>query len=353
MALSWAALVACRATERASELTAAPWPAADELFHGDPRWRGADAAFSVDLGGGRVLWLFGDTFVVRERADAAHPTRRDCTMVRNSAALQTGYDPSRARIEFAWGRGPSSWLAEEGEDFFWPQHGLRVAKGALVLFYSRVESTPGVGLGFTAVGWKAIAVDEPDRPLAEWSARELEEPELPQGLVAAQGLNLVGDHVVGLAVREPGDHAGYLLRFPAADFARGELAGCELWCGEWQPASRALEPLAVLSDAAPESSLHFDGEARRWIHVRSLGFGAATLALSFADELTGPWSEPLVVHTPEESKRANAFVYAGKAHPELAGADLVLTYASNNLDFAELVADESLYYPRFVRVWLR
>jgi len=43
--------------------TAAPWPEADRLFHSDPHWLGADAAFSVDLGLGRVLWLFGDSFV--------------------------------------------------------------------------------------------------------------------------------------------------------------------------------------------------------------------------------------------------------------------------------------------------
>src|SRR5215467_7748298 len=43
--------------------TAAPWPEADCIFRSDPRWLGADAAFSVDLGQGRVLWLFGDSFV--------------------------------------------------------------------------------------------------------------------------------------------------------------------------------------------------------------------------------------------------------------------------------------------------
>ena len=51
-----------------------------------------------------------------------------------------------------------------------------------------------------------------------------------------------------------------------------------------------------------------------------------------------------------ESQLQDAFVYAGKAHPELIGADLVATYAANSFDFSELVADPSLYYPRFVRV---
>ncbi|MBF0531153.1 MAG: hypothetical protein HQK55_18175, partial [Deltaproteobacteria bacterium] len=39
------------------------WPEADRMFHSDPLWLGGDGAGSVDLGGGRVLWLFGDSFV--------------------------------------------------------------------------------------------------------------------------------------------------------------------------------------------------------------------------------------------------------------------------------------------------
>ena len=31
-----------------------PWPEADRMFHRDPRFRGGDAAFTIDLGAGRV-----------------------------------------------------------------------------------------------------------------------------------------------------------------------------------------------------------------------------------------------------------------------------------------------------------
>ena len=43
-------------------------------------------------------------------------------------------------------------------------------------------------------------------------------------------------------------------------------------------------------------------------------------------------------------------IYAGKAHPQLAGADLVLTYATNTFVFAEHFSDEDIYYPHFVRL---
>jgi hypothetical protein len=43
-------------------------------------------------------------------------------------------------------------------------------------------------------------------------------------------------------------------------------------------------------------------------------------------------------------------IYAAKAHPELTGADLVITYATNTFEFAEQLTDSLPYYPRFVRL---
>jgi hypothetical protein len=344
-------IAACRSGSTTSlkttgEFTARAWPEADQLFHREPRWLGADAAFSVPLGGERVLWLFGDTFIATSNA----LERRASRMVRNTIAVQRGLDPSTADIEFQWGSGPSSWIADEPQRWFWPQHGVRLPAGPLVLFFSSVRSTPDEGFGFEADGWIAVAVDNPDEPCERWSPRRLQSADLPPGILPAQGLFLDGEFIYGLAIREPGDHAGYALRISAAALARGELSELELWDGQWSRTRVDLRPTPVLKDAAPELSLHFDARLQRFVHVRTLGFGDTELSLATARQLTGPWSQPLVVYRPPESDREGALVYAAKAHPELLGADLVATYASNSFDFDTLVRDSTLYYPRFVRI---
>jgi hypothetical protein len=43
-------------------------------------------------------------------------------------------------------------------------------------------------------------------------------------------------------------------------------------------------------------------------------------------------------------------IYSAKAHPELAGADLVLTYSTNTFQFSEHLTDSLIYYPRFLRL---
>src|SRR3954471_8444065 len=73
------------------------WPEADELFHRESRFLGGDGAYTIDLGGERILWLFGDSFVARTpgRSD-------DAFFLRNSLAIQTGRDPSRAFLQYQW-----------------------------------------------------------------------------------------------------------------------------------------------------------------------------------------------------------------------------------------------------------
>lgn len=322
---------------------AVSWPEADALFRRDPRWLGADAAFSVPLGDGRILWLFGDTFVAKTPKNV----RSESVMVRNSVAVQRGSDPTNAEISFHWKPGPGSYFPEDGDRWFWPQHGIRIGR-ALVLFLVRAKATPGRGLGFESEGWRAALVEDASESPDRWTVRMLAPSKAPAGLIAGAGLSLVGEHVVSLAVREPGDHAGHLVRWKASDLAAGRIDDAEWWTGTW---SASGTPKEIMPNAGPESSLHFDG--KQWVHVRSDGFGATTIVVSFAAKLEGPWSKPRAIFRPPESAREKPFVYAAKAHPALAGADLVATYATNDFDFGTVVRDTTLYYPRFVRIRLR
>jgi hypothetical protein len=57
-----------------------------------------------------------------------------------------------------------------------------------------------------------------------------------------------------------------------------------------------------------------------------------------------------MIYRPVEYNRPNVMLYAAKAHPQLTGADLVLTYATNTFQFSEHLSDSLIYYPRFVRL---
>jgi len=330
---------------------ASAWRDADHLFRSDPRWLGGDVAYSIDLGQGRVLWLFGDSFI----ANKPGKTRRQATFVHNSIAIQTGYDPTHASIKFYWPKAngePFEFAANEGEVWLWPEDGVRLGD-KLLLFFVRVHSDNRKdSLGFTLVGWTALLVENPDAQPSAWIVHRLDTPQSPARLIVGSGVLRTGNFLYAFAPAEP-SHDDYLLRWPLTAAEEGNLSSPEWWCAgsSWVEQSKLTHPpTPAIPAGSNEFSVVWDSHYNKFFEVESVGFGASDLAIRWADRLEGPWSGPVKIYHPPESDRPGAFVYAGKVHSRLQGADLVVTYVANSMDDKILAKDMSIYYPRFVRL---
>ena len=324
---------------------AASWPEADKLFHSDPRWLGADAAFSADLGSGRVLWMFGDTFVARWLGD----TRKQAAFVRNTVAIQTGYDPSHASIKFYWRTrhgAPAEFFPSEGQIWMWPSGGIRVG-GKLLLFCTRVETEDKKrSLGFRLAGWNSYIVARPEEEPSAWTLEKVAEDH--GNLIMASAVLREGGFVYLFGTSEP-EHDVYLARCGINEIERGRFDALEWWSGSgWQVSEWERKP--VMRAVGTEASVQRDPRGG-YLEINSQGFGAADIVMRTAPRLEGPWSAPQTIYRPPESDAPGAFVYAGKSHPEQHGGDIVITYATNG-DNERLAKDMSIYFPRFVRVQL-
>jgi hypothetical protein len=329
------------------------WTAADAMFHAEPRWLGGDGAYAIDLGEDRTLWLFGDSFI----ATSPVQVRTESTMVRNSVAVMTGRDPLTATMQFAWrGEPPVSFFPEDGADWFWPADGVRIANGALVVFLARQRATPGDGLGFAGAGFRAVMVADPSGPPAAWQLAPVASRGAPYDPTASVACSTVDGEFLVALVTDGAAHRGRLARWPLVALAAADLSQPAWWTGTAWIAEPALAgtPAIVIDDGATECSLHQD-PGGPWIHVASRGFGATTIAIRTATRLEGPWSDPTDVFTPPESSAPHAFVYAGKAHPMIAGDGLVVTYADNSFAFSDLLDPAratTLYWPHVAELTL-
>ncbi|MFO0783942.1 MAG: DUF4185 domain-containing protein [Phycisphaerales bacterium] len=341
--------------------SAAPSPQSEAIFHSNPRWLGADAAYSIPLSPNRSLWLFGDTFI----GLTPQNVRTESIMVRNSIGILQGDTLSSGRMEFAWRTKtdgtPGSFFPEKDKHLYWPGHGIRLANGPLVIFLYVMIDTPGQGLGFACAGYALAVVENPDDAPSDWRVQITEQPPQPFDAVPATAVVQQGPWVVALAVRQNGVHAGALVRYPANALARGDLSDAQWWMGPqrgWvsQTDMGLAGPTWVMDDAGAECSLHWDAPLQRFVHVASYGFGATQVGVRTAPAITGPWSAPTMVYRPPEDNQPKPFVYAAKGHPELHAdkpGGLVVTYATNSLEFGELVSPDGqkrLYWPRVVEI---
>lgn len=341
-------LLAVGCGDPAPRAKATLWREADALFHADPRWIGGDGAYSVELGNDRVLWLFGDSFI----ATTPEHRRAHSKMVRNSVALQTGRDPSSAFMQFYYPQknaDPQSFAPEEGGSWFWPMHGVRL-DDILLLFYERLNSPAGDPTGFETNASRAFWVPNPDDDVSEWQLLPASTPPPPlHDITFGEAAVARGDELYLYGTR--GDrHAVYLARVSVAEARARNLGNMQFWDGSGYSAN----PEPVLDFGAPEFSLHYDARLDKWVMVQTEGYGASTLAWRVADAPEGPFTDPGDLLRPPESFEPDAFVYAGKAHPELHGADLVATYVPSSFGDRPSYEDEKrLYYPHFVRVTYR
>jgi len=352
------ALAGCQVTPRATPVAtpcfeAAAWREADQLFRRDPHWVGGDGASSVVLGDGRILWLFGDSWI----DPAGEHARRGARMISNSVAIQTGTNPATASIQFYWrwaaDGSPAAIVPDEPDERHWFGNGVRVGD-RLVLFLNRVRSTTS-GIGFESVGWVAWMVDNPDADPPQWRMNRLGSFSNPLGvLVGFAAVLVLDEHVYAFGSQDPvKSHPIHAVRWPSQQVGKGDLTNPEWWAGDrlgWVPDASLAPRQPLFDNGASELSIHRDAATGRFLAFQTQGFGPADVMIRTAPTFTGPWSGPGMVYRPSEYDRPNVMIYSAKAHPELTGADLVLTYATNTFRFDEHFSDPDIYYPRFVRL---
>ncbi len=339
----------CACTDAKPVRDVQPWPELNALFRDDARWVGGDGAYSCDLGNNRVLWLFGDSLIAKD----ATRNRDTATFIRNSAAIQTGYDPAQAFMAFYWGEKdghPGSFIAEQGDRWFWPGACARTGKGLVLLGQWLHQESPGQW-GFAAVGSAGLFIADADADPLTWQPQDAHLTAYGSAAIFGAAGVIAGDFL--FAYGTTGATHDYLLaRFRLADARLGDLSHAAFFtAGAWHaPDEFVGPPQAIFSLGAPESSVHFDAKRQQFMMIQTEGFGATTLAIRTAPEPEGPWSEPVSFYRPPESFEEGAFVYAGKAHPAIAGGGLAVSYVPSRFDDDPRPTPADYYFPHFVRV---
>jgi len=377
--------------------TASPDKVWNAVFTRASGWTGADVAASIDLLDGRVLWVFGDTWIGNV-AEGKHA--KGSRLVNNSLAVHQwpakvpGAAPDPAEVDFHWGPNdeaghPTAWivpkveekgdvLASQPGDWFWPTGGgviipRRGEANRLVLFLYRVRrgDRPGTSWNFQVVGTSMAIVDDVRAPVEKWTARQINLPAMPQN-DERRGTAGRGIHWGQAVVRVPSaedERAASLFVFGVANVGRLErkmlvarvpedridqFEAWQVYAGPERWSANPDEAVPIAGAASSEFSIFQAsiGGIRRWVWIQSEPLFGHRILARIAEHPAGPWSEPIAVHAVEEVKgKSSLFTYAAKGHRQLSGEDgLLVTYIVSSHKFSELVNNAELYRPRCVRV---
>ena len=372
------------------------------VFDRQDGWTGADGAGSVDLGDGRILWLFGDTWIGSIRAGRRLP---GAWMVNNSIAVHPKHQsspwipPAPAEVRFLWGpqdavRHPTAWIApaspkpvdksaSENGDWFWPAGGgLCVAGPAnsrrLFLFFFRVRrKAHGEGVwNFSVIGTTLGTIDNAAEPAERWRVRLQDVPysiaaksppgtpqtpagtpetELTWGMTVCLRPFAAGESPEALiyGVRQrPLNSALVLARAPAAQI--NHFDRWRFYAGKNSWSSSASDLAGIANGLVAEFSIEpiTDKGKPTFLLTQSEPFLGRRIFVRTADDLERPWSLRRSIYSvPDVSRNRSYFTYAAKSHLALSRpGEALVTYLVNSSQFADVVTDTQIYRPKFIRI---
>lgn len=331
----------------------------DALFQQANGWIGGDGVYSVALTPERTLWLFSDTWI----GEVRDGHRTNATMVNNTLALQD-VRGAPAKPEFivrrdADGKAVAFVAPDDKHGWFWLQAGACV-DGRLFLFLAQIESTgAGGAFGFRQMGQSLGIVTNPLAPPLEWGIEQHKLPCVEFGSGRRMnfgGATLVDSGYVYVYGTDEHIRAGKLERYlTVARVPTNRVADFSAWRfyagGKWSADYR--EATGLVDRTATEFSVSFLPKLKKYVLVYTERGLSPKIQARTSRTPWGEWSAPVTIYRCAEMSDKGVFCYAAKAHPSLGADDeLVVSYVANAYDFGRVMADASLYWPRFVRVRL-
>mgnify|MGYP001962638295 FL=1 len=370
-----------------AELPGKPAPEWDEIFARKKGWTGADGCFSVQLGDGRTLWLYSDTWVgTIAKGKHAEGSRLVNNSIGIQPAISRGKPPKHDSLEFLWGKPgkdgkPRAWIEPDlppgdpqasAKSWYWLLDGCMISppgggkKLLVFLMHMGRKKEGGEGVfNFRMLGGALAVISNPQDDPSQWKIRQAVNPHSRRSgtddiswatalyLSEGKGPGEAGTlYIYGIRDVKGLNKEVVLARAPAAradDFSTWRFFNGRNW------SRKSSDSVKITGQAVNEHTVEkisFGGKSRLVLVESQPVFGRHVLVRTAADP-EGPWSEfrKVFLVTNLEKGKHKRFTYAGKGHAHLsAPGELLISYVINSHNFWDMVGDASIYRPRFIRV---
>jgi hypothetical protein len=304
-----------------------------EFFRQTNGWAAGDGALSVPLSDGRILWLFGDSYV--DQFDPQTGTLPCLFDARNAVLVQNTNDlwhPQTLRHSRAGNRSffyPPDAKPGASWPCFWPGAGFQDGD-TIYLYLTEIQQTPAGGMwGFKATGQYWAKLSFPDLKIIGYV-------KLPSFNGISFSCGFVKDATSGFIYAFGNKQRGlgsdvYVARFPTKE----PESRWRFWDGKgW---TTHVTHAVVIAQGA-STSVNVCRVNHRFL-LLSTEFSVACdqgreIYLAVSDRPTGPFSPRKKIFTVDDVVQGHhPFFYLAVAHPELINTNgLLITYCINGYE---------------------
>ncbi|HTR25375.1 MAG TPA: DUF4185 domain-containing protein [Terriglobales bacterium] len=349
-------------------LSAATFGAENQHFDCTPsfpfhqQWQGADAAYSIPLQDGRVVWIFGDTLYGNERLVNGEEPR----MVHNTIGISTCKN-GNWNIDYTIKQdvkgSPDSFFKPQQNDgtYYWALDGVENNHELWITLVCvrNVPNSNAFALGFEVCGTDLAHVTGLEGDPQNWKAAYF--PLVPESVHANPSASALikDDYLYIYTLYEIGSRPQILTRIPLKGLTDPKkslqyLGSDDQWHDGIEPA-KAKE---IMTKGASEMSVRYHPELKKWIAVMvDPQIFSDKVIFRTAPSLAGPWTDGEVIYRipilqkSDPKYDADTFCYAGKEHPEFEkSGELLFTYVCNTMKPKKLPAETNIYFPQVVRM---
>ncbi len=303
----------------------------NHLFTRYSGWTGGDATYSIPLPDGRILWIFGDSFIGAVNADRSRPQQG---LYRNAFVVQDGEELTTLS-------GGSTAFMEPKESgwWYWPGHG-----------YAHDDTLQVVMYGFKATGGGAWDFDYASLDVATFSLPEIK-------LLSVERKFTDPSTNYGAAIMEKDGYL-YVYGMEKQGLSKflhtARVKGKDL-NGQWEYFTGT-----DWSDNPEESVRHFahvsdefcvfEYKGRYYLLTQHHILGGEIYIYDSDNPVNGFANQRIVYCTPQTDK-PDLITYNAFAHLQFSSnGELLVSYNVNSQNFNDLFSDADKYRPYFVRI---
>ncbi|MGP3933346.1 DUF4185 domain-containing protein [Nonomuraea sp. KM88] len=307
-------------------------------------WTGADGTYSLELPGGKDLWIFSDTFLGQVNPDGSRPpvVEEGGTTVFLNNTFAVERDGRLSTIHDGTAEKPTAVMPPRDEDHWFWAGDATLAGGVVEVTYQEYER---FGDGAWDWRWHRNVV-------ARFAPGRLDEPISVHDLPSGHGVSWAsatlkdGGYTYVYGVEDLGSPKYmHVARVKGQSLlGRWEYLKAD---GTWSPDE--ADSARVMSGVANEYSVSKVGSGYVLItHDTTEALNPNIVAYSSCSP-AGPFTGKQHVYTTPETK-GDVFTYNAHAHPDVDGDGLVISYNVNSFVNTDHYRDVSIYRPRFLDV---